>query len=106
MLHRLQGKENPAPIERVFLTSANPFVLKTEKLLEIAFMKKGYTSQEILTQCRRLETAGIKYGFFYLTGISGKGHGTSGAMASAKIFNQLHPFLLGNCETRDAHLQS
>lgn len=149
MLRRLQGKENPAPIERVFLTGANPFVLKTEKLLEIAslihkylptvtsigcfaritdsihktdeeleklhqagfngltigvetgddsalaFMKKRYTSQEILTQCRRLETAGIKYGFFYLTGISGKGHGTSGAMASAKIFNQLHPFLIG-----------
>ena len=149
MLHRLQVKENPAPIERVFLTGANPFALKTEKLLEIAslihqylptvtsigcfaritdsvqkteeelerlhragfngltigvetgddsalaFMRKGYSSQEILTQCRRLENAGIEYGFFYLTGISGKGHGEFGAMASAKIFNQLHPFLIG-----------
>ena len=149
MLHRLQVKENPAPIERVFLTGANPFALKTEKLLEIAslihqylptvtsigcfaritdsvqkteeelerlhragfngltigvetgddsalaFMRKGYSSQEILTQCKRLENAGIEYGFFYLTGISGKGHGEFGAMASAKIFNQLHPFLIG-----------
>lgn len=149
MLRRLQGNGKPAPIKRVFLTGANPFALKTEKLLEIsslihqylptvtsigcfaritdsiqktdkeleslhragfngltigvetaddsalAFMRKGYTSKEILTQCQRLEVAGIEYGFFYLTGISGKGHGESGAMASAKIFNQLHPFLIG-----------
>ena len=36
MLTRLQGKDDPDPIRRVFLTGANPFVLKTEKLLEIA----------------------------------------------------------------------
>lgn len=149
MLTRLQGKENPKPVPRVFLTGANPFVLKTEKLLKIAslirsyfpsvksigcfaritdsvnkteedlirlrqagyngltigvetgddaalaFMHKGYTSQDILTQCRRLEQADIQYGFFYLTGISGKGHGEAGAKASAEIFNQLHPFLIG-----------
>ena len=149
MLTRLQGKEDPEPIQRVFLTGANPFVLKTEKLLEIAslihkylpsvgsigcfaritdsvnktdkellrlrqagysgltigvetgddgvlsFMRKGYTSREILAQCKRLEQAGIEYGFFYLTGISGKGRGEAGAKASAEIFNQLHPFLVG-----------
>ena len=132
-----------------FLTGANPFILKTEKLLEIsalikkylpsvtsigcfaritdsinktdddlallrnagyngltigvetgddnalAFMRKGYTSQNILTQCKRLEQAGIEYGFFYLTSISGKGKGEVGAKASANIFNQLHPFLIG-----------
>ena len=149
MLSRLQGKGNPEPIQRVFLTGANPFVLKTEKLLKIAalihkylpsvdsigcfaritdsenktdeellqlrqagyngltigvetgddtalaFMHKGYTSDDILTQCKRLEQAGIEYGFFYLTSISGKGHGEAGAKASAQIFNQLHPFLVG-----------
>ena len=149
MFTRLQGKENPEPIQRVFLTGANPFVLKTEKLLEIAslirkyfpsvdsigcfaritdsvnktdeelirlrrvgyngltigvetgdnaaltFMRKGYTSEDILTQCKRLEQAGIEYGFFYLTSISGTGHGEIGAKASAEIFNQLHPFLIG-----------
>lgn len=149
MLNRLQGKAEPEPIRRVFLTGANPFVLKTEKLLKIAelirkylpsiesigcfaritdsvkksdeelrqlrqagynrltigvetgddaalaFMRKGYTSRDILTQCRRLEKAGIEYGFFYLTSISGKGNGESGAKATAKIFNQLHPFLVG-----------
>ena len=149
MLTRLQGEDDPEPIQRVFLTGANPFVLKTEKLLEIAalihkylpsvesigcfaritdsvnktdeqllqlrqagyngltigvetgddaalaFMRKGYTTSDILTQCKRLEQADIEYGFFYLTSISGKGHGEAGAKASADVFNQLHPFLVG-----------
>ena len=149
MLTRLQGEDKLEPIQRVFLTGANPFVLKTEKLLEIAsliqkylpsvesigcfaritdsvsktdeellqlrqagyngltigvetgddaalaFMRKGYTSRDILAQCKRLEQASIEYGFFYLTSISGKGRGEAGAKASAEIFNQLHPFLVG-----------
>ncbi len=149
MTNRLRGLSRFKPIHRVFLTGANPFVLKTDKLLEIAalirkylpsvesigcfsritdsknkteeellklrqagynrltigvetgddaalsFMRKGYNSQDILTQCKRLEQAGIEYGFFYLTGISGKGKGEAGAKASADIFNQLHPFLIG-----------
>lgn len=146
---RLQGIPCSKPIRRVFLTGANPFVLKTDRLLEIAaliqrylpsvesigcfarvtdsvkktdeelrmlrqagysgltlgvetgddealaFMNKGYSSQDILLQCKRLEQAGIDYGFFYLTGISGKGNGERGAKASAAVFNQLHPFLIG-----------
>ncbi len=149
MTNILQGVSRPKPIRRVFLTGANPFVLKTDKLLEIAalirkylpsvesigcfaritdsgnktdedllqlrqagyngltigvetgddaalsFMRKGYTSQDILTQCKRLEQAEIEYGFFYLTSISGRGNGEAGAKASADIFNQLHPFLIG-----------
>lgn len=149
MTARLQGLSRPKPVQRVFLTGANPFVLKTEKLLAIAalihkyipsvgsigcfsrvtdsvnktdeeliqlrqagyngltigvetgddkalaFMRKGYTSQDILTQCRRLEQAGMEYGFFYLTSISGRGNGEAGAKASAELFNQLHPFLIG-----------
>ena len=146
---KLQGLSRPKPVQRVFLTGANLFILKTEKLLEIArlirkyfpsvetigcfaritdsvkktdeelislrqagyngltigvetgddaalsFMQKGYTSQDILAQCKRLDQAEIKYGFFYLAGISGKGKGEAGAKASADIFNQLHPFLIG-----------
>ena len=61
----------------------------------LAFMHKGYTSKDILTQCKRLEQSGIEYAFFYLTSISGKGHGETGAKASAEIFNQLRPFLIG-----------
>ena len=149
MTARLRGLPRPKPIQRVFLTGANPFVLKTERLLQIAglihhyipsvtsigcfaritdsvnktdedlkklrdagynrltigvetgddnaltFMNKGYHSQDIITQCKRLEQADIEYGFFYLTGISGKGNGIAGAKATADIFNQLHPFLIG-----------
>lgn len=149
MTAKLQGLPRPKPIKRVFLTGANPFVLTTGKLLEIAalirkylpsvetigcfaritdsvnktdedlillrqagyngltigvetgddtalsFTQKGYTSQDILTQCKRLEQAKIEYGFFYLTSISSKGKGETGAKASADVFNQLHPFLIG-----------
>lgn len=58
-------------------------------------MDKGYTSQDILKQCRRLESAGIEYGFFYLAGISGRGKGEAGAKKTAEIFNKLRPFIVG-----------
>lgn len=149
MTTRLRGLSQSQPIQRAFLTGANPFVLKTERLLKIAelihkyipsvtsircfaritdsanktdddlkqlrlagynrltigvetgddtalsFMKKGYCSKDILTQCKRLEQAGIKYGFFYLTGMAGHGNGIASAKTTAAVFNQLHPFLVG-----------
>lgn len=61
----------------------------------LTFMHKGYTSADILTQCRRLDKAGIRYSFFYLVGISGKGRGELGAKRTAGICNQLHPDLIG-----------
>lgn len=139
----------PRKVTRTFLTGANPFVLKTTRLLEIAaliqkyfpenktigcfsritdvtlksdeellelkksgfdgltigietgddealkFMNKGYLSHDILTQCRRLDYAGISYNFFYLTSISGAGNGERGAKATADICNQLHPKIIG-----------
>ena len=42
MLTRLQGKDTPEPIQRVLLTGANPFVLKTEKLLKISALIHKY----------------------------------------------------------------
>ena len=146
----LQGLPNREGPGRAFLTGANPFVLKSDRLLEIArligryspniqtigsfaritdiglktdgeleqlraagydgltigvetgdgpsltFMDKGYTPEDILTQCRRLDRAGIGYNFFYLTGVAGAGHGTRSARASAELFNQLHPRLIGS----------
>lgn len=59
------------------------------------FMGKGYSSEDILTECRRLDEAGIGYNFFYLTGISGAGKGRKGAEATAYICNQLHPQIIG-----------
>ena len=61
----------------------------------LEFMRKGCGPEDILAQCRRLDGAGIRYSFFYLAGISGAGRGESGALASAEIFNQLHPRIIG-----------
>ena len=62
----------------------------------LTFMDKGYTPEEVLKQCQRLDQAGIGYRFFYLTGISGAGRGAQGARKSAELFNQLHPQLIGS----------
>ncbi len=146
---RLQGRPRPERVRRVFLTGANPFVLKYERLTAMAalirqylpsvrtigcfaritdvalksdkelaalrqagyngltigletgddealrFMNKGYTAADALTQCRRLDQAGIQYSFFYLAGISGIGRGEIGARATADLCNQLRPTLIG-----------
>ena len=61
----------------------------------LRFMDKGYLAADILEQCGRLDQAGIRYSFFYLTGISGAGHGEDGARATAAVCNELHPILVG-----------
>lgn len=61
----------------------------------LAFMNKGYTAADILTQCQRLDRAGIRYSFFYLVSVSGRGRGEAGAKATAEVCNQLHPQLIG-----------
>ena len=61
----------------------------------LEFMHKGYVSQDILTQCQRLDNVGISYNFFYPTGVSGAGRGELGAKATAEICNQLHPQIVG-----------
>lgn len=61
----------------------------------LRFMDKGYLSADILEQCGRLDSAGIRYSFFYLTGISGAGRGEAGAKATAAVCNQLHPAVIG-----------
>lgn len=61
----------------------------------LEFMHKGYHADDILIQCKRLDKAGIRYNFFYLTGISGGGKGRQGAEATARICNQLHPQMIG-----------
>lgn len=146
----LQGTPQREPFSRAFLTGANPFVLQTERLEQIAaliqtyfpgcrsigcfaritdvglktdeelarlgragyggitigvetgdgpaleFMDKGYAPEDILVQCRRLDRAGIRYHFFYLTGIAGAGAGERSAKASAALFNQLRPERIGS----------
>lgn len=64
-----------------------------DKALE--FMNKGYLAKDIITQCKRLDSAGISYNFFYLAGISGQGRGSNGAELTAQVLNQLNPLIIG-----------
>jgi len=57
-------------------------------------MNKGNTAQDTLEQCRKLEEASIEYYFVYLTGLAGKGNGQRNALASAKLFSQLKPYII------------
>ena len=61
----------------------------------LRFMNKGYTSADIIEQCKRLDAAHIHYSFFYLVSISGAGRGEIGAKLTADICNQVHPLLIG-----------
>lgn len=61
----------------------------------LSFMEKGYTSADILLQCKKLEEANMDYNFFYLTGIYGKGNSKEGVENTVRIFNQLHPKIIG-----------
>ncbi len=135
---------------RIFLTGANPFVLTTDRLTDIALLirkyigkgnptigcfaritdisrksaedlrqlhqlgfdyitigvesgdsetlarvNKGYTADDITTQCLKLEEAGIHYNMFYLAGLAGHGLGTRNALRSAEVFNHLNPACIG-----------
>lgn len=55
---------------------------------------KGYTADDILEQCRKLDEAGIEYYFVYMTGLAGKGNGYRNAVNSAKLFSQLNPYFI------------
>ncbi|MCH5349898.1 MAG: radical SAM protein [Oscillospiraceae bacterium] len=61
----------------------------------LEFMRKGYSAEDIITQCKKLDSADIEYNFFYLTGISGSGNGLAGAEKTAEIFNRLNPKIIG-----------
>lgn len=61
----------------------------------LEFMDKGYTSNDILTQCKRLDNAQIRYNLFCLIGISGSGRCTEGARLTADVCNRLNPRIIG-----------
>lgn len=60
----------------------------------LALANKGYTSSDILEQCRKLDAAGIEYYFVYMTGLAGKDGGYRSAVNSAELFNQLNPYFI------------
>ncbi|MGL6199249.1 MAG: radical SAM protein [Lachnospiraceae bacterium] len=60
----------------------------------LALAYKGYTSTDILEQCKKLDEAGMEYYFVYMTGLAGKGRGWRNAVNTAEIFNQLNPYFI------------
>lgn len=55
-------------------------------------MDKGYVSADIISQCAKLDEAGIRYNFTYLTGLAGRGGGERNARLTAEVYNRLHPY--------------
>lgn len=55
---------------------------------------KGYTAEDIVKQCRKLDEAGMEYYFVYMTGLAGHGWGERNARNSAKIFSMLNPYFI------------
>lgn len=60
----------------------------------LEFMRKGFTVNDIIEQCLRLDAAGIEYNFFYLIGLSGAGNGERAALAGAEVISKLRPFAI------------
>lgn len=60
----------------------------------LAVMNKGYTANDIIEQCKKLEEANIRYNLVYLTGLAGKDKGEQNAINTANVFNQLLPFTI------------
>lgn len=63
-----------------------------DETLDLA--NKGYTSQDILEQCRKLDEAGMEYYFVYMAGLAGAGGGYRNAVNSAKVFSQLNSYFI------------
>ena len=57
----------------------------------LKMVNKGYTSDEIIQECLKLEAAGIAYRVIYLGGLAGHGKGEKNAIKTANVFNQLNP---------------
>lgn len=57
----------------------------------LEFMVKGHNAQDVMEQGERLHAAGIKFCYFYLTGMAGAGKGQENAVASGKAFSAANP---------------
>ena len=57
----------------------------------LALMNKGHTSEDIVRELARLDGAGITYTNFYILGMGGKGRGVESGLATARMFNRVHP---------------
>lgn len=58
-------------------------------------VNKGYTGQDILEQCAKLDETGIEYWLTFLNGVGGVDHTRNHAINSAKIFSEANPTVVG-----------
>ena len=57
----------------------------------LSLMNKGHTAEDIVRELTRLDEAGITYTNFYILGMGGKGRGIESGLATARMFNRVHP---------------
>lgn len=57
----------------------------------LSYLNKGYTSEQTLEQCHRLNKAGINHCDLLMLGAAGKGRGIESARAAAKLENAALP---------------
>ena len=57
----------------------------------LALMDKGFTAEQSLRQCLRMERSGLTYDLFYLLGMAGAGRAADSARATAGLYSQLAP---------------
>lgn len=58
-------------------------------------INKGYHTEDIIAQCRKLKEAGIDYWMTFLNGTAGKALSHDHAVHSAEIFSQCEPMTVG-----------
>lgn len=61
----------------------------------LAKTRKGYTAEDIVEQCGKLDAADMRYSIIYLGALAGHGKGEKNAVESARVFNRIHPTHIG-----------
>lgn len=60
----------------------------------LAYMNKGYTGKDVLEQLKKVEASGVRYRVIYLGGIAGAGKCEESAKKTAKVLNELNPYMM------------
>lgn len=87
------SRKSDADLQRLKQLGLSHLYIGTENGDEdtLKLMAKGHTAKDTVEQLTRLSNAGITYTNFYVLGLGGKGNGQKCGLATAKMFNQVHP---------------
>ena len=80
-------------LARLALLGLNHLYIGTENGNDevLALMNKGHTAEDIVRELGRLDRAGFTYTNNYILGMGGKGRGVESGLATARMFNRVHP---------------